>query len=67
MQISTTSSGFLALCDDGTIWGFTATHPGWVRSPGHSAGANAGKAGEPDLALEGKRLYPGSLEAILKG
>ena len=33
IQISTASSGFFALCDDGTVWGFRANHPGWVRLP----------------------------------
>jgi hypothetical protein len=33
IQISTASSGLFALCDDGTVWGFTANHPGWMRVP----------------------------------
>jgi hypothetical protein len=33
IQISTVSSGFFALCDDGTVWGLTANHPNWVRLP----------------------------------
>jgi hypothetical protein len=33
IQISTASSGFFALCDDGTVWGLTANHPNWVRLP----------------------------------
>jgi hypothetical protein len=33
IQISTASSGLFALCDDGTVWGFTANHPCWMRVP----------------------------------
>ena len=33
IQISTTSSGFFTLCDDGTVWGLTANHPSWMRLP----------------------------------
>jgi len=33
IQISTASSGFFVLCDDGTVWGLTANHPGWMRLP----------------------------------
>ena len=33
IQISTAPSGLFALCDDGTVWGFTANHPGWMRVP----------------------------------
>jgi hypothetical protein len=33
IQISTATSGFFALCDDGTVWGLTPNHPNWVRLP----------------------------------
>jgi hypothetical protein len=33
IQINTTSGGLFALCDDGTIWGFSTNHTGWMRVP----------------------------------
>ena len=30
IQISTASSALFAFSDDGTVWGFTANHPGWM-------------------------------------